>query len=420
MRFKFSYFLLPIQYFFADLLTLFINLFIWRNRHIVLVGAWFGRRFAGNSRFLFQYLSEHKDEYGLKRVIWVTRDPKIADELNKLGYEAYMMHSVKGIYYHFKAGIHIICTMPSTSIGSGKKLPGDIMGYFSMGARRINLTHSIGWTKEYGGSGKSNKYGTFGRIIADLFTNLKKVGFFNAFFLYPGDWGRCDVIFPDEKYIATIMDPGIKPVITGIPNLCPCLKYTSDEQTFLDRLKEYDTIILYTPTYRSTEKIWYKNPLNDQRFCEFLKNNKLLWLEKLHPDARDNMKAEKYDPECAISLDSDFDLNLFARDVDVMVTDYSTTYEKGVYYKKANLFYTPDYDEYLKYDNGLKQQFIDYISERKCDNVEELIDQLTRCLDPEGYQSIVEKDSERRKTSFDDDKMNYEAICNDLFGAIKP
>lgn len=384
---------------------------------MVLMGAWFGHRFAGNSRFLFQYLSEHKEEYGFKKVAWVARDEALISELKSMGYDAYMMHSAKGIYLHFKAGTHIICTMPSTSIGSGKKLPGDIMGYFSMRARRINLTHSIGWTKEYGGSGKSSKYGTFGRIVAELFTKLKNVGFINALLLYPGDWGRCEVIFPDEKYIATIMDPGIKPIITGIPNLCPCLKYTSDERRYLNDLKKYEKIILYTPTYRSTDRIWYVNPLNDPEFCRFLKENNLLWLEKLHPDARDNMKAYAYDPEYAMSLDSDFDLNLFARDVDVMVTDYSTTYEKGIYLRKANIFYTPDYEEYIKYDNGLKQSFIDYISDRKCDDIESLIKQLTLCLDPGGYRKTVNMDSMRRTTSFDDDKMSYEAICKDLFGA---
>jgi len=37
------------------------GLFFKRDNKIILVGAWMGEKFADNSRFLFQYLTSHKE-----------------------------------------------------------------------------------------------------------------------------------------------------------------------------------------------------------------------------------------------------------------------------------------------------------------------------------------------------------------------
>jgi hypothetical protein len=71
-----------------------------RDKAIVLMGAWFGNRFADNSRYLFQYLSENKEKLGLKHVVWVTRSEMLQKELEEMGYEAYMMDSDESLYYH--------------------------------------------------------------------------------------------------------------------------------------------------------------------------------------------------------------------------------------------------------------------------------------------------------------------------------
>ncbi len=54
-----------------------------------------GEKFADNSRFLFQYLHQEKQELLLKRVIWVTRNKNLKDELSEMGYEVYLCGSLK-------------------------------------------------------------------------------------------------------------------------------------------------------------------------------------------------------------------------------------------------------------------------------------------------------------------------------------
>ncbi len=59
-----------------NLFTLIVNLFIWRNKKVILFGSWMGDKFTDNPRFMFQYLHAHRDEYDIKKLVWVTRNEK--------------------------------------------------------------------------------------------------------------------------------------------------------------------------------------------------------------------------------------------------------------------------------------------------------------------------------------------------------
>ena len=52
-----------------NLLVFIANLFIRRDKKVLLFGSWMGNRFADNSRFLFQHLAAHRDAYGLKHIV---------------------------------------------------------------------------------------------------------------------------------------------------------------------------------------------------------------------------------------------------------------------------------------------------------------------------------------------------------------
>lgn len=80
-----------------------------RDDSIVLIGAWFGNKFADNSRYLFQYLDKNKEELGLTHVVWVTRNKDTYSILKNMNYEVYMMDSKESIYFHKHAGWHIVC-----------------------------------------------------------------------------------------------------------------------------------------------------------------------------------------------------------------------------------------------------------------------------------------------------------------------
>ena len=62
-----------------------------KDSTVVLMGSWFGEKFADNSRFLFQYLSNNKERLGLTHIVWVSKSKLIVNDLNTMGYEAYEM-----------------------------------------------------------------------------------------------------------------------------------------------------------------------------------------------------------------------------------------------------------------------------------------------------------------------------------------
>ena len=92
-----------------NLYTIFKNFGIRRDKNVVLIGAWMGLKFADNSRFLFQYLSENVNSLNLKKVIWITRNPEVKKTLDNMGYESFIVGSEESNYWHLKAGIHIVC-----------------------------------------------------------------------------------------------------------------------------------------------------------------------------------------------------------------------------------------------------------------------------------------------------------------------
>ena len=116
-----------------------LNLFIWRSKQIWLFGSWMGEKFADNSRFLFQYIDENKKTFGIKKVIWVTKNPDVLNELRLHGYECYLFNSKKSFYYHIKSGVHVICNSSAS-----KRFCNDIRTNLSFGAKKIQLWHGVG------------------------------------------------------------------------------------------------------------------------------------------------------------------------------------------------------------------------------------------------------------------------------------
>ena len=102
-----------------------------RNKKIWLFGSTFGRRFADNPRYLYLYVSQHKEELGL-RPIWISHNEDVVQMLNSKGYEAYMYHSLKGIWFALRGKVYLFDNYSK-----------DINFLQSGGALKVNLWHGI-------------------------------------------------------------------------------------------------------------------------------------------------------------------------------------------------------------------------------------------------------------------------------------
>lgn len=412
-----------IVFVFCNVLTALTNLFVHRDRNIILMGAWYGHRFAGNSRFLFQYLDREKERYGLKRVIWVTRDQGICNELNSLGYECYMMKSRKSFYYHFKAGIHMVSTNTASSNATNKKAEGDIMGQLSLGAVRVYLNHGIT-------SIKGNRIRDFDklhgkeRFIIGIYRRLHRSKFLRKYVLCPGGWNRSIYLSSGAESfrrdrLGHLETEQILFWETGFPEHCECVKYLKHERKVLDVVKKHKKTILYLPTYRTNDQTGYFHPLNDTNFCEFLRKNNYYWIDKLHPGAKDNMNADSYDEEIALKLGSEFDTNVLWREVDIVITDYSSICHTAVYFDRPLIFYWPDHESYLEKDKGLMEEFKNDIAGAIAYDPRELEKAIGQCFQSDYLAHWKEKYAKVKETFFDNRVADYEEIAASFFDFIK-
>lgn len=96
-----------------------------KDDRIWIFGAWQGKAYADNSKYLFEYINrEHKNI----RAIWVSKDKNIVNDINSLGYEAYKFYSIKSIILSMRAKVFF------ETEGSQ-----DILKYCSGGSKIIQL-----------------------------------------------------------------------------------------------------------------------------------------------------------------------------------------------------------------------------------------------------------------------------------------
>lgn len=412
-----------ITFILCNILTALVNLFIRRDRTVVLMGAWYGYRFAGNSRFLFQYLDREKERYGLTKIIWVTRNEETCAELRELGYECCMMKSRKSFYYHFKAGIHMVNVNYVSSNATSKKVKGDLMGQLSLGAVRVYLNHGIT-------SVKGNKIRDFDklqgkeRFLVKMYRNVNRNKFLRKYVLYPGGWSRHIYLSPGTEslkkdLLGHLETEQLLSWKTGFPELCECVKYLKKEQEVLDVVKKHKKTIFYLPTYRTNDQTGYLHPLNDAGFRKYLRENHYYWIDKLHPGAKENMNADSYEEDIALKLDSSFDTNVLLREADVVITDYSSVCYTAVYFDRPLIFYWPDHESYLKKDKGLIGEFENDIAGMVTYCPGELEKALDQCFQSGYMEPWKEKYAEIKKQFFDNRVSDYDEIAKSLFEHIQ-
>ena len=306
-----------------------------RDDKIVVFGAWLGNKFSCNSRYLYQYLSENKEKLGLKNVVWVTRNEKVYETLNNMGYEVYMFGSKESIYYHKNAGYHIICN-------SDDFLTGDIEIIYSYGAKCINLWHGL-------------PFKSFGKMSNEYKAKRLKKRFSLDFMHFNKGWTSCYYL-STTKYVTEQFNKCLeigydKFIESGYPRNCKEVRLTNYEKKIIEDIKKYNYIFLYLPTFRTGDNVFNFISFS-KNLSDILLENNILWIQKAHYHDEQNILKENMSDN-VLSLNSDFDINVLMPYIDFLVTDYSSVMFDAMYYRKPILYLIPDIDEYRKGDRGL-------------------------------------------------------------------
>ncbi|ABR30933.1 hypothetical protein SU69_05480 [Thermosipho melanesiensis] len=354
-----------------NILIFFLSLFIKKDKGIIIIGGWFGRRFSDNSRYFYLYLNKYKKELGLKKVIWVTTNDEIYTELNDLGFDVVKKWSLKSIYYHLKAKYHII----DQSVK-------DINSYFSVRAIKINLWHGFPLKKVGNYRYENQKVKAFKKIIKKFNLDLFSEGFWRKSYLLATSKFSSDILgyaFDKKKE---------KIIIANYPrndNLLYDFRFIipKNEKEVLRIIESHKksgyNVILYLPTFRDKKATIFLGE-NDKNkvinFIDFCENNKIILVTKFH-FANISIHESKSFVELdnknnIINLPHDMDIYNITKLSNILITDYSSVYFDYLLLNRPIIFFPYDLDYYKYEDRGLIFDYDEYTPGFKVYNLEEL------------------------------------------------
>ena len=344
----------------------------WRkDKQIILFGSWFGEKFADNSRFLFQYMTDHKDELGLRRVGWATRSEDIYNQLKSMGYEVYLMGTEESKNFHKVAGYHIICD----SSDDFAKVPTDIETKYSWRAKRINLWHGVvsfkgvGYgTRDYEQKKKDHPF------IYGVRETLHKWSVFRKFAESSGGWGDCYFLsttpFKTESMIKYFMLPEKRYIESAVARLCGNVKHLPVESKVISMMEKHNKCICYFPTFRGQNSTFDVTEPG-KALQDLLREKDILWVQKFHSASAARTSVLNLDGN-VVTLPHDFDINTIIPHADAIVTDYSSVTGDAIFYDKPLIFYIPDFEEYNSTDRGFIVEPSSVMAGPKPSNIEEL------------------------------------------------
>ena len=324
-----------------------------RKKDIWLFGAWIGKKYADNAKFLFEYVNQNHKEI---RCVWITRNQKVCVQVKSLGYECYTSTSIKGILMMLRGGVSFFtnglddfCAIPLVA-----------------GSKVVALWHGIAGFKKIYNENYSGK-------------KLKIKKGIDKFF----NWVGRNFSIGTSEYTAELVEEqfGVKResvLITGQPRN-DIFKQHIDKNEVLKNVldDDYSKVILYMPTYRVNPKtkkdevkIILENLNSNQNFKDFLQQHKILFLAKLHPLTDFRIKPQINNIKI-LGDKSVSSVEQLLMSSDVLITDYSSCCVDFALLRKPVVFYVPDETEYLSYSSV--NTAYKRVTQEKVKNVDDLV-----------------------------------------------
>lgn len=343
-----------------------------RDKKIWLFGSTFGRRFADNPKYFYLYMSQHKEKN--IDAVWISHDKEIVKYLNQNGYKAYYYKSFKGIIYCLRAKVYIFDNYSK-----------DISFWLSAGATKVNLWHGVG-NKRINYDNKHDlvrhpkniweRFKYFPRRLSDekpshyiLATSPTMCKIFARAFqvhkshVIQAGYPRNDILVDDN-------------IVKNI--------YSKQEKKALNYIKTFrengGKVDLYMPTFRDSEKI-FLDIMNLDKFNEFLIENNILFVTKLHPKSKLKEKFNEISYSNIFNLDADMDPYVFLGQADVLTTDYSSIYSDYMLLDRPVVAFQYDYEEYSSNTRDGYFDFDKYMPEKKAKTMEELMQVTVQVLE---------------------------------------
>ncbi len=326
--------------------------------------------FTDNAKYLYLYTLERNEV----RAIWITNKKDVVKMMRSLNLEVYPKWSPKGLWHCLTAGRYIF-TSHSNDIN-----------FFTVGrAKKIELWHGVGIKGSSSGKEGQKRDDALNSFIYKITAphNYEKFDLFlstgplmNEHFtkmfhlqegvLFDGSYPRCNFL---QRPVSQL-----KKHVEVYEN--------TEMQQLINKLKTYDKVYLYMPTWRSNLKDSFleEADFNFDQLNSVMKEKKSLFLLKLHPAVRHH--KDYADLESIIFLDSSMDVYSILPFTTTLITDYSSIYYDYLLMKDKEIILFPfDYEQYITNSKSLAFDFDSYTPGVRAYDFDDLLKVITNNTD---------------------------------------
>lgn len=385
----------------------FIYFFSWifpKDSNLWIFGAWFGEKYADNSKYLFEHINKNHPEI---RTIWLTKNKNTLKLIRSKRYEAYLTYSLKGFLLSMKSKVTIVC------VGLC-----DVNMSTVSNAQIVHLWHGIPLKK----------------IMFDDRINFKVSSRIRKFIVkkfFPFLWRNY------SKYMLIATSPEIQRVISGAFKAPICnvkvTGYPRNDVFFMKTvnvpikskllfLRENNKIGIYMPTHRREGKFDIASFfINDIEFLNSRsKELNIILLVKLHYYHLESLEHRYFNYSNIIFIkDKDIDQDIYSilPNTDFLITDYSGTYFDYLLLNKPIIFAPFDMEDYLKNDREFYYNYDEVTPGPKAKNWHEIFMYIKEAIKyPKKYENERKKICKLFNIYNDANSSErvYREICNRL------
>lgn len=323
----------------------FLSFLMPRSKKIWVFGSTFGHRFADNPKYFYLYINKYYSSQ--IKPIWITRDKEVRKLLCDNGLSAYLLYSMKGIWYSLRARVYLYDNYSK-----------DISFILSGGAIKVNLWHGIPLKMIQ----MDNRF--------DYIRHPRtKREYFHSLLRRISDEKPTDYVLTTSSMLRPIFASAFQTkhiIIAGYPRN-DCLVsdklqlLTIDENEQLELIKRYRTqkkIVLYMPTFRDSE-INFFDIIDITKFHSFLVKENIQFLFKLHPKSKLKEQFENLRGQNFSFIHQASDPYPLLKYTDLLITDYSSIYFDYLITDKPIIFFPYDLKDYL---SNSRDMYFDYLS----------------------------------------------------------
>ena len=376
--------------FIINILLYIISIFIPKKNDLIIIGGWFGKRFADNSKYLYLY------NYNMEKplnMVWITGKKEIYTFLKKRNLPVAYKKSFKAIWIHFRAKYHIV-----------DQSHRDIIGFLSVRSKRINLWHGV-----------SPKNGISRDMKDTFYAKIEKAlnGYFSV-----GGWGNFQMLSPSQFSNGILSTLSNGRIINFINYEYPRAIYLKNKEKYnyinyledeyckmLDNLKKSYKLVFYIPTFRDKQNSSIFGENNEEKLNEFfndMKKQKVYFVLKMHFA---NTNLANFQSSNCLVLPSDIDIYPLLKYSDALITDYSSIYTDYLLLNRPVLFNPYDYESFDSNDRGFILDYNEYTPGNKYYSLDSLKEGILQ-LKANNWNDNMEKERMKILNIFYDQKYD--------------